>query len=88
MAMQVTKPNQGQIQSSEAQINTTQEAQIQSNEAQIQPNEAQIQPNVAYSPKGCLHDPALPGCDEAWDCFDVLKIAISCSPCLSKIVSL
>ena len=27
--------------------------------------------------RGCLHDPALPGCNEAWDRFDVLKIAIS-----------
>ena len=26
--------------------------------------------------RGCLHDPALPVCNEAWDCFDVLKIAI------------
>ena len=36
--------------------------------------------------RGCLHDPALPGCNEAWDRFDVLKIAISCNTCLSKIV--
>ncbi len=28
--------------------------------------------------RGCLHDHALPGCNEAWDRFDVLKIAISC----------
>ena len=34
-----------------------------------------------------MHDPALPGCNEAWDRFDVLKIAISCGTCLSKIVS-
>ena len=32
---------------------------------------------------GCLHDPTLPGCDEA---FDVFKVAISCGTCLSKIV--
>ena len=37
--------------------------------------------------RGCLHDPALPGCNEAWDRFDVLKIAISCGTCLIKIVS-
>ena len=37
--------------------------------------------------RGCLHDPALPGCNEAWDFFDVLKIAISCGSCLRKIVS-
>ena len=41
----------------------------------------------AVSYRGCLHDPALPGCNKAWDCFDVLKIAISCGTCLSKIVS-
>ncbi len=38
-------------------------------------------------PRGCLHDPALPGCNEAWDRFDVLKIAITCGTCLNKIVS-
>ena len=37
--------------------------------------------------RGCLDDPALPGCNEAWDCFDVLKIAIRCGLFLSKIVS-
>ncbi len=37
--------------------------------------------------RGCLHDPALPVCNEAWDCFDVLKIEKSCCTCLSKIVS-
>ena len=37
--------------------------------------------------RGCLHDPALPECDEEWHRFDVLKIAISCGTCLSKIVS-
>ena len=30
-------------------------------------------------------DPALPGCNEAWDRFDVLKIAISCGTCLAKL---
>ncbi len=37
--------------------------------------------------RGCLHDPALSECDEEWHRFDVLKIAISCGTCLSKIVS-
>ena len=37
--------------------------------------------------RGCLHDPALPGRNEAWDRFDVLKIELSCGTCLSKIVS-
>ncbi len=34
-----------------------------------------------------MADPALPGCNETWDRFDVLKVAISCGTCLSKIVS-
>ena len=37
--------------------------------------------------RGCLHDPALLGCNEAWDRFDVLNIAITCGTCFSKIVS-
>jgi hypothetical protein len=36
---------------------------------------------------GFLYDPALPKSNEAWDRFDVLKIAITCGTCLSKIVS-
>ncbi len=43
--------------------------------------------NCSYVLRGCLHDLALPGCNEAWDRFDVLKIAISCGTCLNKIVS-
>ena len=31
--------------------------------------------------RGCLHDLALPGCNEAWDPFNVLKIEISCCTC-------
>ena len=37
--------------------------------------------------RGYLYDPALPGCNEAWDRFDVLKIAITCGTCLSKVNS-
>ena len=37
--------------------------------------------------RGYLHDPALPGCNEAWDRFDVLKIAISRGTSLSEIIS-
>ncbi len=50
------------------------------------PEALQVWP-LRYMRRGCLHDPALPGCNEAWDRFDVLKIAISCGACLSKIVS-
>ncbi len=37
--------------------------------------------------RGCFHDPALLGCNQAWDRFDILKIGKNCSKCLSKIVS-
>ncbi len=37
--------------------------------------------------RGRLHDLALPGCNEACDRFDVLKIEISYCTCLSKIIS-
>ena len=37
--------------------------------------------------RGCLHDPALPGCNEAWDRFDVLKICHKLRYMPSKIVS-
>ena len=40
-----------------------------------------------HNSKGLFTYLALPGCKEAWDRFDVLKIAISCGKCLSKIVS-
>ena len=35
--------------------------------------------------RGCLHVLALPGCNEAWDRFDVLKIEISCVHALAKL---